>query len=231
MPTYNKNAEGSNTGVASITAAFSGSVTAADCIPAAILWNDPSITFTSCTQSAGTATSSSFVQVGTEYTTGNYHVMLGYFLILTTGTFTGKLTLSGTVSSTVSLFLHDVSGIDNTTVVDNYILTSIQSPGTGTNAVTTGNIPISFPNDYLFCYCVDTNNNDGLTVGTNYTSRISAGNQQTEDQVKATAGTAAGTWTAGGSGLDLFVITFGAFKAAPTPTGFAVSDNANSDNW
>jgi hypothetical protein len=96
------------------------------------------------------------------------------------------------------------------------------NPGLGTDAVSSGAVTTTAPDDFIFGCSVNTVNvgSDRFAAGTGFTERveITAVRQTTsEDRVLASAGSVAGTFTATDGDSTTFITMVMAFKAAAGP--------------
>jgi hypothetical protein len=206
---YVKGCTGSNSGVSSIACTPSGNVSVG-VIACYGEW-DTSRTFSSLAKSSGTATVGSFTgwDTGgafTVKTSGTNAATMGFAAVTGTGTATITLTVTGGTAS-VNLMCHNISGTA-ASPYDAGTLVVQASPGSGTNAVTTGNVTTTVNGDYLFVGTWDVGgNSSSIAAGTGYTLRdqISVGGRTTESQVQTSAGAVAGTFTPTGGTADTWL--------------------------
>jgi hypothetical protein len=193
--------ENGNSGASSIPVSLSSNSPINDVIACYVFWIDPSITLTSVTDSKS---NSYTVLTGDNQTSGNFHTAQALAQVTSAGTLTITGNFSGTVASSVKIGCADIENAATSSIIDQHVANTQSSPGTGTNAVTTGNITTAVSGDYLFVWNVDCNGNVAtISAGTGYTIRNGGTNNQAiEDQVQASAGIIAGTFTYSSGGAD-----------------------------
>lgn len=127
-------------------------------------------------------------------------------------------------SSFLRIAADEYSGIDTTVgALDGHLL-SDSTPGTGTDAVTSGAITTTADGDLLYAATQDTNATGSQTIaaGTNFVKRNDGGASAataivTEDQVQATRGAVSGTFTISlaGHAMGTGVLAFKAAAGGP----------------
>ncbi len=142
-------------------------------------------------------------------------------------TSSGSCTVTASFSAAITAlgFIgHEYSDIDTANIVDNsgaaHIIADCQNLGTGTDAYTSGNITTATANAIVFGWLADINVSDHVNSGTNFTARITSqvGTRiESEDLVKATAGTVAATFTQ--SQQDFLNALVGAIALTPSSSG------------
>lgn len=102
------------------------------------------------------------------------------------------------------IYVQEIAGVNATTpmITGHHAIQVLNAPGTGADAVTSGNITTTVANEYLFSYTNDQQGStDTFSAGTGFTlehTDYDGGNYVTagEYRVVASPGTAAGTFTA-----------------------------------
>lgn len=209
---------GSNSGVASISFTFSGSVTNGNTIAMWICWIDPTATFSGFSKTSGTATVGAFTTVGSNgsgltVTNGSDHCNDGWVQVTGTGTLTITATLSATAAGLVTSSGSEYSLILASTPVDTQAMQS-QTSQSGTNAATSGLATTGSSGDLIFGFNVDFGGNASLVAaGTGFNARFTGTSSlQQEDLVQATAGSIAATFTYTGGTADTTISGMIAFK-------------------
>ncbi len=141
----------------------------------------------------------------------------------------GANTITANLSQTVcckTIMVHEISGADLTAPLDGATGSGQGqvNPGTGANAVTSGNLTTTVNGDYIFGVTINDSNDASLviTAGTGETQQLSsltaAGNaMMTEDKTQATAGAIASTFKFSVSVATTSAATLQmAFKAKPS---------------
>lgn len=175
---------------------FNGNVTKGSVIAAGVTW---------------TRFSSSLVSITAECTDGNFAVVDSYSYGSSSKQVTayGIITRSGTCTVTATfsesfgggelgaIVVHEIGGADVNHPLDGHAINHQDNPGTGTDAVTSGNITTSRNGDYIFGVETDAAGNNVVDVtGTGFVARNSAGGYYaTEDKILFAAGLVAVTFT------------------------------------
>ncbi len=191
-----------NTG-ASFCANIISSVTAGQLILVAAAWQDNTITgsFSDSCNTGGSSDTFHNLNGGTLTST------LGSFLIAwaRVGANTANCNIQITTSAVTAISTATDVVNDSSTGIDISTRQFQSRPGTGTNAVTSGNVSTTHANDYCWSFTGDVSLSGGtLSAGTSPLT-YTAHNTETvfpsgeEDGVLASAGTAAGTWTNSGA--------------------------------
>jgi hypothetical protein len=140
---------------------------------------------------------------------------------ITNAPITFTLTVTPTVTH-LQMHVHEVSGLLTLSPFDAAIGQQQTNPGTGTNAVSSGEILTSRSGDYIFGASYDptlTHNQPYYSAGTGFTKRQEVGSNPTvinsisESQIQAAAGVIAATFTFTDAASDPVSMVV-AFKAA-----------------
>ena len=133
----------------------------------------------------------------------------------------GACTITATFAASRSfrrIVVHEVSGLDTTAPLDQSTGQNQVSPGTGTDAVTSGSVTTTTNGQYIFATSMDDSGSNNYNAGTGFTGReLSIGASApmaSEDQVQGSAGAIAGTFTVSGNGTHRHINTVATFKAA-----------------
>jgi hypothetical protein len=203
-------------------------VTNGDIIACFMTW-DTSLTWSSLAKSSGTATVGTFQDWSTGgstltvVTSTTFGATMGWAQVTGTGTATITNTVAGGTGD-LTIICHDISGGAASSPKDAANLVAQNSPGTGSNGVTTncssgtncGNVTTTQNGDYLFGADYDIGGNASSAVaGTNYTLRdnISVGARSTESQIQAaSSASTVATYTTTGGGGDVWFVGVMAFK-------------------
>jgi hypothetical protein len=199
-----------------ITASFGSNVTAGNAIALWVMWIRPIGTNT-LTLTSVTGCWSGGASLVNNHTSGDQgRSALGYVSNVTGGACTITATFNASMNSNydVTIIAHEVSGIATTDPYDGSTIQTQDSPGTGANALTSGNIITTSNGDYIFAATGDTGYSSTATAGTNYTGRVSGDDgTRSEDRIQAAAGSIAGTFTTS-DGFAIFLTGVLALKAA-----------------
>jgi len=125
-------------------------------------------------------------------------------------------TFSGSNPGAATIIWDEYSGaLTNVNPTDVHTKNAQHDPGTGSNAITSGNITTTIPGDLIYgAVCETTNGSTAIAAGSSYTLRVSneanAGlnSASSEDQVQTSAGSIAATFTDGTNGATDDTITF-----------------------
>jgi len=204
--------------------------------------NPSTITSNSVTVTAGNALICGVFLLGTSTTTITVSDTLSNTWATAVGPFNGtvsgtagelfvvyvkKLNASGTTAVTVQLNIqnpasarihcHEVSGLDQTSPLDQTNTNSVTAA-----AMTSGNVTTTFANEFLYGYGVDNAGNP--TTGVGWTPGITEGSELDEWQIVSAIGTYAATYTGDGAAYMCEIATFKG-AAAPPPSGaYSVPD-------
>jgi hypothetical protein len=115
-------------------------------------------------------------------------------------------------NSVPAIFVDSFTNIAATSPVDGTpVGANPASPGTGTDAVSSGNTTTAVNGDLIYGMGISIHSS-GLTVGTGFTGYVaSASTWYTESKIQSSAGAVAATFTAT-SGTDVIIAMVGAFK-------------------
>ncbi len=217
-----------------ITATFTSNVVAGHLIAVYVTYdNGGGITLNSVTDSLGNTYT--IVQTLTD-TVNVQKSSVAYAKNIAGGANTVTATFSAAICCRL-IIVHEISGADTAAPLDGNFGQLQAAPGTGVNAVTTGNMTTTANGDYIFGATSDSAQatNQTISAGTGETIRennsqaaIGGNATASEDKIQATAGAVASTFTfnvAGGASLTLQM----AFKRCPAPpdAGY-VAANAQS---
>lgn len=133
----------------------------------------------------------------TANTDGSTYAFGAYYVANISGganTVTATLTAAHTFAL---LSVHEYSGVITTSPLDQATFNFQATPGTGTNAITSGNVTTTTDGQLIFGCAGSTEANTGVvSAGTNYTIRQNPLNDNpSEDRVQASAGSTAATFT------------------------------------
>src|SRR5207249_5561300 len=93
----------------------------------------------------------------------------GYGVINRAGPCTITANFSGSGTQEVGMLIHEISGVDTLSPLDGHAMQHQFHAGTGTDAVTSGNITTTQVGDYIMGVSFDFADNLSLTSGTGYT--------------------------------------------------------------
>lgn len=135
------------------------------------------------------------------------------------GADTVTVTFAGTIAY-ASLQCAEYSGVATSSPLDQAVSQNQTDPGTGTDAVTSGNVTTTTDGQLIVGWSTALVVGAGtLTAGTGYTGRTNVFNDTLhEDRVQTTAGSIAATFTSNSATSD-FVTQIATFKAAAAPSG------------
>jgi hypothetical protein len=195
--------------ITNISVTLSSNVTANNIIAAEVSY-DNTITLTSITAPCVTGNFTLVDTVaGTSRNTQAYAVISG----------SGSCTVTGNLSGTTNanLAVQEIAGINSSNPLDKHAMQKQVGPGTGTDAVTSGNVTTTANGDYIFGVTFDdAGTNPTFTAGTGFTSRVTlpvSGGLSMEDKIQSTAGSVAATFTSSGGNDTITGIM--AFNASP----------------
>lgn len=193
-PSYVKSASGICGGT-TCTATFTGNVTSGNIIAVWVGWAS-----TTYAASIADTRSNSYTALGNPTVCANASGFLAYATANATDTVAVTLTTSD--STIKSIIVHEISGSSGFDSGKSALncQTGGSTPGTGTDAVTSGSVTPSVNDTYIFGGTLDAGaNGRTFTAGTNYTTReTQTGAGQTlrsEDRQLTTAGAVAATFT------------------------------------
>jgi hypothetical protein len=215
-----QSATGTGDGVS--TVAVTVTVTSGNVMAVFIGWYVATNTLSSVTDTQG----NTYTLLDNPTTYINKRGALAHAVMASSGSNTVTATFSAT-TDVPQIIIHEISGVNTTTPIDNNQHLMAGGEATGTDAVTTGNITTTQNGDYIFCGA--TASGITLTAGSNspaYTNRATVNGvlsqvSRSEDQVQTSAGTISGRFTP--SGANNWVVGVMAFQpaaagAACTPT-------------
>jgi hypothetical protein len=133
---------------------------------------------------------------------GGFNGCLASFYLANITNAPTSITATLGTANACEIMVSEYSGVATTSPLDGHAMQFQGSPGTGANGVTSGNITTTINGDLIFGGVTDTNgSSNGLAAGSGFASRIlnntANGNfQTTEDQIQASAGVIAATFTA-----------------------------------
>lgn len=128
----------------------------------------------------------------------------------------------GSPSAYSSITVDCFSGVLATTIIDGSAAQYQATPGTGTNAVTSGNLTVANTGDLIWSCVLAGAAGDVASPGTGFTAGlvVGAGNNSgymnTEYILSGSSGTKAGTWTAAAAGYS-FAAAFALQAASGVP--------------
>lgn len=202
-----------NFSTTAISCTLGSSTPSGNVLAVGMMWG-PTFTLTSITDSGcSTGSSNSYTLAPASPVLGASLTVnqMAYAVVSQTGTCTITALISSS-SSQSTIIVHEISGVNNTTPVDNGSsgsnMTVNSIPGTGANGCSSGNITTTKANDYLFGYVSNTSGNGNTyTAGTapvTFTNRITENtfgskSAQSEDGIAATSGTYSSAFTSSGN--------------------------------
>jgi len=139
-------------------------------------------------------------------------------------TFTANWTSSAPFSA---IYVGEISGLN--TLLANTNMISVASPGTGTDAISTGNSNATSAPVFVWSFCADGNGNVTPSAGTGESGHAAQGTgavwlARAQDKRVLVTGNVASTFTAPSNGTD----TFATIQAVFTETGGAVSQGRSA---
>lgn len=203
----------------SVSASFSNSSSPGNLIAVYVGWQGTTLNLSNVTSSC---VSGGFTLLNNPTTaTGLGRGTIGYGVITASSApCTITATFSGG-SSQILILAHEISGIDNSFPIDSFVIGVQNAPGTGIDAVTTGNITTSANGDYLFGATYSPNGS-AITTGTNFNQRLYTATNanrraMSEDKIQNLAGPISINFT-GGTGYVTWITGAIAFRSASSPT-------------
>jgi hypothetical protein len=172
-------------------------------------------------------THNTFTQIGTDLVTGNAQRCAWYFAANCKG---GATTFTVTFSTGTrfrAVYVAEYSGITTTTPFLNGARAENVAPGTGTDAVSSGNANATSQPALVWGFCIDTSGSTTPNAGTGFTARTNVWSTNTclgkpEDKRVTATGNVAATFTAttGGdthaTGIGIFAEVVTAVSDAPS---------------
>lgn len=175
------------------TLVFTSNVTAGSCIALFIRMPSVTTTITSVSDDFGSTWVVTAAK-NTNFPSAGDRGSLAYGYNATGGAKTITVTLSAAVNARITA--HEISGCLTTDPIDGTpTLANQTSPGTGTDAVTSGNITTSADGAYIFGTSADENATTTFTAGTNFTIEDTSTGDSTEYRIQSSAGSVAATFT------------------------------------
>jgi hypothetical protein len=184
-------------------------VTANNTLVVHVGWGDAALT---CSVSDG----SSYTSGAARVQTSSQSSQVFYLEAASGGTHNITATISGAGAPYRRIRAYEITGVATSSSLDQSTGQALASPGTGTDAVTSGNTSTTTnANDFLMGFAENVSETDPgsgtIAAGTNYT--ISGANQILAAESRNVSSTAAyaGTFTqdaSGGRGYDVHVIAF-----------------------
>ncbi len=220
-PAYVQSASGNdNYNTASASAKFPSNVTASDAIAVFCVWHGLSQTLNSVADTQG----NTFTIVANP-TSGRYgRAAMAYAIARSSGPDTVSCNFS-TASMGKSIIVHEISGVNTSTPLDGQKMNVQNSPGGGTNAITSGSITTTVNGDYIVGFTFnDSSNQADWNAGTGYTKRqdlqVQSYTAASEDKVQTLSGSVAATFTVTAATFGDFVTGIMAFqpRQGPAPT-------------
>src|SRR6266478_2744557 len=196
----------------SASAKFSSNVTANDAIAVFCVWTELSQTLNSVTDSQG----SSYTLVANP-TNGSYgRAAMAYTIARASGPDTVACNFSS-ASMGKSILAHEISGVNTSTPLDGQKMNVHNSPGGGTNAITSGSITTTVNGDYVLGFTFnDSSNQADWNAGPGYTKRqdlqVQSYATASEDAVQTLSGSVAATFTATAATFGDFITGIMAFR-------------------
>lgn len=129
-------------------------------------------------------------------------------------------TITATLSASrtfAAITIQEYSGFLGSSPLDGHAMQAQQNPGTGANAISSGNATPTTNGCLIFGATVNVNGTAAVGYGTGYTGRDNFSNTfESEDKTQAAAAATAATFTAGnaGDGGNSWITGLLAFKAA-----------------
>jgi len=172
-----------------LTVTFDSNVAAGNLIAVLVGWASDSIT-AAC--SDGLSNSYTDVRNPTTVVVGTCRAAMFYAKNITGGACTITITFSGSAFATV--VVHEISGADTSSPLDQSALAAPGYIGTDADAVTTGNVTTTTAGQYVFgaVYCV---NGTAAATGTGFTDGTGTTGVESEYLIQVSAGNVAATFT------------------------------------
>ncbi len=149
-----------------------------------------------------------------EGTTSGQNAILRTAYVKSTvgGTFDVTVAANSSVIDRARIIIHEVSGADTTTPLDQHTIQALVAPGAGTDAITSGAVTTTANGEYIFGASLTAIAFDTVAHGTNFTDGVINNYSASEYRTQTTAGSQAGTFTSGGGAT--YRIAVATFKAA-----------------
>ena len=222
---YVQSASISSDGTTSTTVAvtFGSNVTAGNLIALFVVFNSGANIIDTVADSLGNTYVLADTAVGFA---GDSHATY-YAKNITGGACTVTVTLTASVGYR-SLVVHEASGLDTTAPLDQHVINTQTTPGTGANAVTSGSVTTTTDGQYIFGATHVNNVGAGVTVtpGTGLTGRESidggadSAPLESEDLIQTSAGAIAATFTQSvDNNVTTAIMTFKAAGGGATAWG------------
>lgn len=203
--------------VSSLAVTLKGTtVTAGDIIAVDVFVGKQTTSLNSVTANCVTG-NFTLVNNSTTYSNKSYAAM-GYGVVSTTSS-TCKITatLSGASGNALVMAAHEITNVVTSSPLDGSAMLVQSGPGTGANAIKSGNITTTQGNDYVFGVTNNASNDGGFasTTGSGYAFReYDVNGMLTEDEIQPSATSTAATFTSViDGGFASFITGIMAFKA------------------
>ena len=213
---YVQSASGNdNYNTASASAKFSSNVTANDAIAVFCVWGSLSQTLNSVTDTQG----NTFTLVANPTNGGYGRAAMAYAIARSSGSDTVSCNFSS-ASIGKSIIVHEISGVNTSTPLDGQKMNVQNSPGGGTNAITSGSITTTVNGDYILGFTFnDSANQADWNAGTGHTKRqdlqVQSYAAASEDKAQTLSGSVAATFTATAATFGRFITGIMAFRPSP----------------
>ncbi len=221
---YVQSASGNdNYNTSSASAKFSSNVTVNDAIAVFCVWTGLSQTLYSVTDTQGDA----FTIVDNP-TNGTYgRAAMAYAIARSSGGDTVSCNFS-TASMGKSIIVHEISGVNTSTPLDGHKTNVQNSPGIGTDAITSTSTPTTMNGDYIVGFTFnDSVNQADWSAGTGYTKRQDlqtvSYTTASEDRNQSLSGSVAAVFTATAAAFGDFITGIMAFRSQPGTAAALVS--------
>jgi hypothetical protein len=187
------------TGVAAVPVSFSSNVTVGDVIAVFVGLGDQVATLSSITDTCGAGGGSNTYTLLDNPTAGSAsRAAMAYAVVGKSGACTVTANLTGG-TPVAKIVVHEVNGVNTGTPLAGHKITAQTTPGTGIDAVSSGNITTTQNGDYIFGASLDEGgNNTHFAAGTGYAwheMTKPSGSMMSEDKVQPSAGSVAATFT------------------------------------
>jgi len=214
-------------GVTSLPVSFSSNVTVGDVIAVFVAWDSVVATLSSVTDTCGAGGGSNTYTLLDNPTTGNASRAMAYAVVGKSGACTVTANIAGgTVNG--KIVVHEISGVNTGTPLAGHKITAQTTPGTGIDAVSSGNITTTQNGDYIFGASIDEGaNGTHFAAGTGYAWHEltrPTGSMMSEDKVQPSAGSVAATFTGDQAGAS-YLTGIMAFQPA---AGIQVSSRSDT---
>jgi hypothetical protein len=180
-------------GIASIPVTFTSNVTAGSVICGFVFWNPSGVTL----NSVGDGTRTFTLLDNPTTVGGGASAAMFYYENHPGGATTVTATFSSTVTGSVTILVHEASGLLTSSSLDQHVLNPQTAPGTATDAVTSTSVTTTANGEYCAGFTVS--RNGGITITKGSAPWVQRESQATvamsEDQVQSSAGAIAATFT------------------------------------